>query len=116
MREAVLKANHAGTAVRNSPNSKFKLSIELNQKHETKTKYATLCHESAHILSGRIGGNPAGKEWNSRTGLSITRRELEAGAVACLVCARINLTARSAEYLSYLISKTKMTSAKSALK
>ncbi len=100
VQEADLKASHAGTAIRNSSNSKFKLSIELNQKHETKTKYATLCHELAHILLGHIGGDPAGKEWNSRTGLSITQCELEAEAVAYLVCARMELTARSAEYLS----------------
>ena len=94
-------------AIRNSMSSDFKLSIEINQQHETKTKYATLCHELAHIFLGHLGGDPSGKEWFSRTNLTRNQRELEAESVAYLVCFRAGLISRSADYLSLYLQDDK---------
>lgn len=100
VKEVALSSTHAGTAIRESQSKEIKLIIELNQAHDVKTKYATLCHEIAHILLGHLGGDPSGKEWNSRIMLNRNQRELEAEATSYLVCFRAELFAKSAEYLS----------------
>ena len=73
--------------------------IELNKNHEIQEQFATLCHEIAHIYLGRLGGDPDGK-WPSRIGLNRSQRELEAEAVAYIVCRRRNLITLFADYLA----------------
>lgn len=104
VKEVALSSTHAGTAIRQSQSNDIKLIIELNQAHSIKTKYATLCHEIAHILLGHLGGDPTGKEWNSRIMLNRNQRELEAEATSYLVCFRAGLFSKSAEYLSIYLS------------
>ena len=78
----------------------MKLIVELNKNHAVKIQYATLCHELAHLFLGHHGGDPSGREWDSRPGLTLTQRELEAEAVSYMLCARAGLSSNSAEYLS----------------
>ena len=100
IREVNLTKSHAGTAIRESQETDIKLIVQLNQNHDVKVRYATLCHELAHLFLGHLGGDPYGKEWSSRIGLTLTQRELEAEAVSYMLCVRAGLISNSAEYLS----------------
>lgn len=100
VREVTLAKSHAGTAIRESQATDIKLIVQLNQNHDVKVQYATLCHELAHLFLGHLGGDPYGNEWNSRIGLSLSQRELEAEAVSYILCVRAGLISNSAEYLS----------------
>lgn len=100
VREANLAKSHAGTAIRESQATDIKLIVQLNQNHDVKVQYATLCHELAHLFLGHLGGDPYGNEWNSRPDLTLTQRELEAEAVSYMLCVRAGLISNSAEYLS----------------
>lgn len=95
VREINLPKSHAGTAIRDS-----QLIVQLNQNHDVKVQYATLCHELAHLFLGHLGGDPFGNEWISRPDLTLTQRELEAEAVSYILCVRAGLMSNSAEYLS----------------
>ena len=90
---------HAGTAIRSAYTSGYKLSIELNEDLPSPAQYATLCHELAHLFLGHLG-NDEDRFWPSRLGLRRAQRELEAEAVAFLVCRRAGLVTSSAEYLA----------------
>lgn len=104
--ERKLSSLHAGTAIRWPSKEKAIVFIELNDSLDKKAQYATLCHELGHIYLGHLGGHPDGA-WPSRMGLNRSQRELEAEAVAYMVCFRANLTTQSAEYLAgYLTNQT----------
>jgi hypothetical protein len=94
---------HAGTAILAQHKDSLTITIEINQKLDSPARYATLCHELAHIYLGHLGGDPDGT-WPSRLGLSHNQRELEAEAVAYMVCFRANLTTTSDEYLASYLS------------
>lgn len=98
--EKSLAKSHAGTAIRQAVAEDVKLIVQINQKHDVKIRYATLCHELAHLFLGHLGGDPYGKEWTSRIGLTLAQRELEAEAASYILCARAGLNSNSAEYLS----------------
>ncbi len=100
IKEANLTKSHAGSAIRETQDANIKLIVRLNRNHDIKLQYATLCHELAHLFLGHLGGDPFGKEWNSRIGLTLTQRELEAEAVSYILCVRAGLISNSAEYLS----------------
>ncbi len=104
VKDAKLKSNHAGFAIKQGQNQETKLTIELNQAFAVNAKYVTLCHELAHIFLGHLGGDPYGNEWTARISLNRNQRELEAEAVAYLICARAGLTAKSDEYLAGYIT------------
>lgn len=76
--------------------------IRLNSKHDLPTRFATLAHELGHIYCGHCGQDNQGR-WPDRSGLSHGQVELEAEAVAWLVCQRRGIQSRSKEYLSSLI-------------
>lgn len=99
VREVNLAKSHAGTAIRESQATNIKLIVQLNQNHDVKVQYATLCHELAHLFLGHLGGDPYGNEWSSRPDLTLTQRELEAEAVSYILCVRAGLISNSAEYL-----------------
>ncbi len=80
--------------------------IKLNANHDLPTRFATLAHELGHIYCGHIGKDIKGR-WPSRISLTSETCELEAEAVAWLVCQRNGITTRSKEYLSSLIPKAK---------
>ena len=89
----------AGKAIRTGNKELPIQIIELNKNHKIKEQFATLCHEVAHIYLGHFGGAPDG-QWPSRIGLNRSQRELEAEAVAYIVCCRRNLITLSADYLA----------------
>ena len=98
-----LGAHHAGTAIRaprDGGATGIKATIELNEAHDLAARYATLCHEIAHIYLGHLGADLEDNLWGSRLRLTRSQRELEAEAVAYTVCYRAGLTTKSAEYLA----------------
>jgi len=71
----------------------------VNEKLNIAGRFATLAHELGHIYCGHLGAHPEGF-WPDRSGkLNLAQREMEAEAVAFLVCKRLSLETRSAEYL-----------------
>lgn len=79
--------------------------IKLNAKHDLATRYATLTHELGHVYCGHVGGDPKNR-WPNRCSLPQPVRELEAEAVAWLVCQRNGVRTRSKEYLQLLIRES----------
>jgi len=77
--------------------------VKLNAKDDLTSRYSTLSHELSHIYCGHLGADIKGK-WPARR-LSRNGMELEAEAVAWLVCQRNGVTTRSKEYLSMLIDE-----------
>ena len=60
----------------------------------------SLAHELGHIYCGHLGGDSRSR-WADRSGeLELGQRELEAEAVSWLICRRLGLETRSAEYLA----------------
>ena len=86
--------------VKTAPGSPMtKMRLRLNRDLDTASRYATLCHELAHIYLGHMG-NDADEWWPSRTHMTYDQCEIEAEAVAYIVCHRAGLTTKSAEYLA----------------
>lgn len=81
---------------------KFTYRIKLNAKHDLATRYATLAHELGHVYCGHVGADPKNR-WPNRSKLPHPIRELEAEAVAWLVCQRNGVKTRSKEYLQSLV-------------
>ncbi len=78
--------------------------IKLNANHDLPSRFATLTHELGHVYCGHVGGDNKGR-WPNRSGLSKEIKELEAEAVAWLVCQRNDISTRSREYLDRMINK-----------
>lgn len=76
--------------------------IRLNARHDRPTRFATLAHELGHIYCGHVGAEPKGA-WPARTHLTHEQCELEAEAVAWLVCQRTGVQPRSRDYLRSFI-------------
>jgi len=68
---------------------------------------ATLAHELGHVYCGHIGGHPKG-HWPARQGMPNPLRELEAEAVAWLVCGRRGIEPNSPDYLHTLVPKVNL--------
>lgn len=81
--------------------------VKVNAKHDVPTKFATLAHELGHVYCGHIGEDPQ-RRWPNRAFLARSEAELEAEAVAWLVCNRNGIVTRSNEYLSSLIGQADM--------
>ena len=94
------QAGHVKTAP-DAP--KTKMRLRLNQELGPASRYATLCHELAHIYLGHMGSDLDGW-WPSRAHLTYDQYEIEAEAVAYIVCRRAGLTTKSAEYLAGYLS------------
>ncbi len=82
--------------------------IRLNAKQGLPTRYATLAHELGHVYCGHVGADPKNR-WPNRSKLPHSIRELEAEAVAWLVCQRAGVKTRSKEYLQSLMRDTDLT-------
>ena len=80
--------------------------VKLNSRHNLPTQFATLAHELGHIYCGHLGADTKGR-WPARR-LSREVMELEAEAVAWLVCQRAGITTRSKEYLNSLIDEVNL--------
>lgn len=77
--------------------------VRLNAKHDLPTRFCTLAHELGHIYCGHVGGDSKGR-WADRGSLNHAQKEIEAEAVAWLVCQRNGVKTKSREYLSKLVS------------
>ena len=108
-------ANLAGTAAKLpsgkdaetllEKSKKFLWRIRLNSAQSVATKFASLTHELAHIYCGHLGGCPKHR-WPDRSKkLTRDQREIEAEAVAWLVCSRSGIETRSVDYLSNYVSE-----------
>jgi len=75
--------------------------VRVNARHDLPTRFATLAHELGHIFCGHLGADIKGR-WPHRSKLPYEQCELEAEAVAWLVCQRTGVSPRSKEYLSTL--------------
>lgn len=73
--------------------------IVVNANFDEPSRLATLAHELGHVYCGHLGGHPDGR-WANRRGLSHAECELEAEAVAWLVCSRNGVSTRSVQYLA----------------
>lgn len=71
----------------------------MNDAHTNEEQYATLVHELAHLYCGHLG-TPNSDWWPERRGRGNDLNELEAESVCFLVCERLGIRCRSAEYLS----------------
>lgn len=97
---AVHKSEHGATL---AGNGVYRWRIRINRALDEPSSFATLAHELGHIYCGHLGGDPRDR-WPDRSRvLSHAQQEMEAEAVAYLVCGRAGLETRSAEYLSDLI-------------
>ena len=78
--------------------------VQINEQLDAGARLATLAHELGHIYCGHLGAHPEGF-WPDRSGtLRHGQREMEAEAVAYLVCTRLGLEVRSAEYLKHHVT------------
>lgn len=76
--------------------------VRLNSKHDLPTRFCTLAHELGHVYCGHVGGDSKGR-WPDRRNLPRTQAEMEAEAVAWLVCRRNGVKTKSREYLSQMV-------------
>lgn len=76
--------------------------VRLNAKHDLTTRFCTLTHELGHVYCGHVGGDSKGR-WADRSILKHAHKEMEAEAVAWLVCRRNGVQTKSREYLSQLV-------------
>ena len=76
-----------------------KFDLLVNSKHTREEQYATIAHELAHLYCGHLG-SPNPQWWPSRVGLCTDVAEFEAESVAYMVCRRLGIDGRSAEYLA----------------
>lgn len=94
----VLHATTDGTTL-SSTGRKHRWLVLINDQLDIGARFATLAHELGHIYCGHLGAHPEGF-WPDRSHtLDHAQREMEAEAVAYLVCKRLRLETRSATYL-----------------
>jgi hypothetical protein len=72
--------------------------ILIDKAQSLEDKYLSLVHEMGHIFCGHLGVDRHAW-WPEREDAYIDGEEIEADAVAYLVCKRLGLQARSAKYL-----------------
>ena len=82
-----------------SKSEPWRWEVVVNSNLDTPSQYATLAHELGHVYCGHVGAHPDGK-WSNRIKVSRAVQELEAEAVAWLVCQRNRIQPRSIQYLS----------------
>ena len=83
-------------------NEKRRFRVRLNAKLDLPTRFCTLVHELGHIYCGHVGSDHKGR-WPDRSKLFHAQAEMEAEAVAWLVCQRNGIKTKSREYLSQLV-------------
>ncbi len=105
----------AGTAAGMNINPKFDATqktfpfrVKVNAKHDLPTRFATLAHELGQIYCGHVGPDRKGR-WPDRSRFPPSLCEVEADAVAWLVCQRNGVSARSKDYLSSLVRHVDLT-------
>jgi hypothetical protein len=78
--------------------------ILVDKSQPLEDKYSSLVHELGHIFCGHLGID-SHAWWPERENSNINAEELEADAVAYLVCRRLGRQARSAKHIAHYIEK-----------
>ena len=86
------------------PVEPIRYRVRINRELAESTLFSTLAHELGHVYCGHLGGDPKERWFDRRGVLNMGQRELEAEAVAWLVCRRLGLETRSADYLSLYVT------------
>jgi hypothetical protein len=94
-----LPALRAGVATMRLRDSNWKARIWLRQELDDASAYPILCHELAHVFLGHLGASKQ-CNWPYRPNVSNAVAEIEAEAVASIVCSRAGLKTQAIEYLS----------------
>lgn len=92
----------AGFATTRLQDTRYKMRIVVRAELDDASAYSVLCHELAHIYLGHLGGDSHGW-WPCRVNLTHRAVEVEAEAVAYIICKRAGLITKSAEYLATYI-------------
>src|SRR5581483_1704360 len=95
---------HGGFATARLNDGRWKMRVALRAELDEAAMYAALCHELAHIFLGHVGPDKDGC-WPCRLNLTYAVTEIEAEAVAHIVCARAGLRTHAAEYLSSFVEE-----------
>jgi hypothetical protein len=95
-------ALRGGFATARVQHKMYKMRIALREELAPAAAYAVLCHELAHIYLGHLGADKEGW-WPYRLNLPHAATEIEAEAVAHIVCRRAGLRTHSAEYLASFV-------------
>lgn len=101
--EEPMQMGGAGYAVRRDGSVFW---VKVNSNYNLNEKYSTLIHELAHIYCGHQGSIME-RWWESRTGLSLEIKEIEAESISYLVCNRHGLKTTAMQYLSSYIKEGK---------
>ena len=83
----------------------MRFRIKINRQLDRLGRFPTLAHELGHIYCGHLGGDARDRWADRSSALTLGQRELEAEAVSWLVCRRLGLETRSAEYLAGYVDK-----------
>ncbi len=81
------------------------LTVTIREQMDEPSRYLTLCHELAHVYLGHLGPSDRGSRWPCRANLSYANVEIEAEAVACIVCERQGLSTTSDMYLANFLKR-----------
>jgi len=90
---------YGGFATTRSINSEAKMRVVVREQLSPRDAYAVLCHELGHIYLGHLGSDADGW-WPYRCSLPHRTVEMEAEAVAYIVCWRLGIKTHSADYLA----------------
>ncbi|MGZ4965293.1 MAG: hypothetical protein ACXWKG_09110 [Limisphaerales bacterium] len=94
-----LPALRPGLATMRLRNSDWTARIFIREELDDVSAYAVLCHELAHVFLGHLGASKK-TNWPYRPNASHAVAELEAEAVAYIVCRRSGLKTQSVDYVA----------------
>ena len=94
-----LSSVQAGFATTRVRDPQWKLRVAVHDGLDEASRFGTLCHELAHIHLGHLGTDED-CFWPSRRGLDPASMEVEAEAVAYVVCTRLGLDSTSPAYVA----------------
>lgn len=119
---AINMANHWGIKVYSKPLSYFnagyittiisnKLEINLKEKQTNEENFSVLIHELAHLFLGHTGHKELFYKNDKKKKITLLQRriqrsaeELEAETVSFLICKKLGLETRAAEYMAAYIT------------
>jgi hypothetical protein len=105
VRRLPMSKMRAGFATNRLRETGSKMSVGLRDDLDEAGAYGALCHELAHIYLGHVGADRDGW-WPFRMNVSEAVAEIEAEAVAHVVCQRAGLRTHSSEYLSSFVENS----------
>lgn len=94
-----LSSTNAGCATTRVEGPDWKMRVIIHDVLDERSRFATLCHELAHIYLGHLGADGEGW-WPSRINLNHATIEIEAEAAAYIISVRLGLRPSSAQYVS----------------